>query len=57
MGALNQAGGGMSLPPLSSFLKYKQSTNIHESTTFLSILGIIFVGGILLSALRAKDAV
>ena len=57
MGALNQAGGGMSLPPLSSFLKYKQSTNIHESTTFLSILGIIFVGGILLSALRAKEAV
>ncbi len=55
IGALRQAGGGMSLPPLSSFLKYKKSANIHESTTFLSLLGIIFVGGILLSTLRAKD--
>ena len=55
--ALRMAGGGeMSLPPLSSFLKYKKSANIHESTTFLSLLGIIFVGGILLSTLRAKDA-
>ena len=54
--ALRMAGGGeMSLPPLSSFLKYKKSANIHESTTFLSLLGIIFVGGILLSTLRAKD--
>ena len=54
---LRMAGGGeMSLPPLSSFLKYKKSANIHESTTFLSLLGIIFVGGILLSTLRAKDA-
>jgi hypothetical protein len=50
-----QAGGGISLPPLSSFLKYKRSTNIHESTTFLCLLGIIFVGGVLLSTLRAKD--
>ena len=55
--ALRMAGGGeMSLPPLSSFLKYKKSANIHESTTFLSLLGIIFVGGILLSTLRAKEA-
>lgn len=54
--ALRMAGGGeMSLPPLSSFLKYKKSANIHESTTFLSLLGIIFLGGILLSTLRAKD--
>ena len=54
---LRMAGGGeMSLPPLSSFLKYKKSANIHESTTFLSLLGIIFLGGILLSTLRAKDA-
>jgi hypothetical protein len=51
----NQSGGGISLPPLSSFLKYKRSTNIHESTTFLCLLGIIFVGGVLLSTLRAKD--
>jgi hypothetical protein len=54
IGALRQAGGGMSLPPLSSFLKYKKSANIHESTTFLSLLGIIFIGGILLSTLRAN---
>ena len=53
-GAPIQAGG-FRLPPLSSFLKYKQTSDVYESATFLSILGTIFVGGIILSTLRAKS--
>ena len=52
-------GGKISLPPLSSFIREmsskKHDSKLNESVSFLGILGIVIVGGGILSFLRSKQ--